>query len=418
MIRHRSILLGVAALGLGCGKPAPAPPPPAPPAPAGFPVDASEIVAMVDSTPVRGGFGSSIAAVPLTPNYYVVLTDRGPNYDVAEDTKAFAVPRYSPRVGWVRRTDSTLAMARSVSLSNADGSPITGLPSPAERGGTGEKAVGVDGTRLPADPNGLDPEGIHPVQGGSFWVSDEYGPSLVHFDSTGRTLERFSPRTAGKALPKVFAKRRPNRGMEGLSGTLDGTTLIGLMQSPLDNPKAAGRVSTSVRILAFEPGTGKSRQYLYPLDSSAFVTSDITALGGTRYLVIEHDALGQGASRQRKIYRIDLGGATDVSDPQNGAEGLLVNGKTIEALTPSELAAAAIRPVTKKLVADLLALGYPHDKPEGLVVLSLTEIGVINDDDFGITEGPGHKPVTKMAAPGVPDRSELWVVRLAAPLAP
>jgi len=38
---------------------------------------------------------------------------------------------------------------------------------------------------------------------------------------------------------------------------------------------------------------------------------------------------------------------------------------------------------------DLLDLGYPHDKPEGLVVLGRDEIGVVNDDDYSITDGGG-----------------------------
>lgn len=138
-------------------------------------------------------------------------------------------------------------------------------------------------------------------------------------------------------------------------------------------------------------------------------------------MVLEHDGVALGAApaaTQKKIYRIDLTDATDVSDPGNGADGLLINGKTLEALTAAELATANIRPVAKTLVADLLALGYPHDKPEGLVVLGRSEIGVINDDDFGITDGPNGRAVPKLLAPSTTtvDASVLWVVHLSAPL--
>lgn len=412
----RLVVLGFAVPAAGCGGSTPTP------GPTRLRIDAPSVLSTVGGTTIHsGGFGSSLAAAP-GGDLLLVLTDRGPNYDVAEDTKAFPVPGYSPRVGYFRRTGSSLTKVRIVSLTNADGTPITGLPNPAEQGGTGEIAVGLDGGRLPADTTSLDPEGIHPLQDGTFWVSDEYGPNLVHFDSTGRTLERINPTTTGRALPAVFAKRRPNRGMEGLTGTPDGATLVGLMQSPLDNPKAAGRASIHARILVFEPATGQSRQYLYPLDSAAFFTSDIVALGVQSYLVIEHDAIPAGAnpaSTQKKIFRIDLAGATDVSDSSNGATGLLVGGKTIEQLSVAELAAANILPVTKTLVADLLALGYPHDKPEGLVVLGPSEIGVINDDDFGITDGPGGRPAPKLLpSTNTADVSELWLVQLATPLKP
>ena len=412
----RLVVLGFAAAAAGCGRPTPTS------GPTRLRIDAPSVLSTVNGNSIHSsGFGSSVSAAP-EGDLLLALTDRGPNYDVAEDTKAFPVPGYSPRVGWFRRAGSGLTKVRIVSLSNADGTPITGLPSPTEQGGTGEIAVALDGTRLPADSTGLDPEGIDALRDGTFWIADEYGPNLVHFDSTGRTLERINPRTTGRALPAVFAKRRPNRGMEGLTGTPDGATLVGLMQSPLDNPKAAGRASIHARILVFEPATGRSRQYLYPLDSAAFFTSDIVALGAQSYLVIEHDALPVGpnpGSTQKKIFRIDLAGATDVSDSSNGATGLLVGGKTVEQLSPAELAAANIRPVTKTLVADLLALGYPHDKPEGLVVLGPSEIGVINDDDFGITDGPTGKPVPKiLPTTNTLDASELWLVRLATPLKP
>jgi hypothetical protein len=208
--------------------------------------------------------------------------------------------------------------------------------------------------------------------------------------------------------------------MEGLTGTGDGSVLVGLMQSPLDNPKAAGRSSVHARLLVYSPATGQSRQYLYPLDGPDFFTSDITLVRDQVYLVIEHDGLALGANppaTQKKIFRIDLSEATDVSDSANTETGRLVDGKTLESLTAAELAAAGIRTATKTLIADLLALGYPHDKPEGLVVLSRDEVGVVNDDDFGITDGPSGRPVPKRLASGDrTDHNVLWVIRSPVPL--
>ena len=93
----------------------------------------------------------------------------------------------------------------------------------------------------------------------------------------------------------------------------------------------------------------------------------------------------------KRVSRVDLTGATDVSDSSDRAEGMLLNGKTVESSTPAELAAHGIVTVRKSLVADLLALGYPHDKPEGITILNYSTIAMSNDDDFGVTEGPATK---------------------------
>lgn len=78
-----------------------------------------------------------------------------------------------------------------------------------------------------------------------------------------------------------------------------------------------------------------------------------------------------------------------MSDPAGTPHGLLAGGRTLETLSADELLAAGIRPARKTLLSDLVALGYPHDKPEGLAVVGDT-LAVLNDDDFGIdSDGAG-----------------------------
>ena len=69
---------------------------------------------------------------------------------------------------------------------------------------------------------------------GTFYVSDEYGPYITHFDATGRAIGRLSPLDG--SLPVELRNRLPNRGMEGLTITPDGTMLVGMMQSALNQP--------------------------------------------------------------------------------------------------------------------------------------------------------------------------------------
>jgi len=367
----------------------------------------------------NGGFGSGISRGP--DGYFYILTDRGPNYDVAEQTKAFAAPEVGPTVGVFERTDTALTLVRKIRLRNVDGSPISGLPNPSGPGSTGETAVSPNGTHLEPDPNGLDTEAIHVLRDGSFWVADEYGPNLVHFDAGGQAIERVSPfGPKGRALPAVLAKRRPNYGFEGLTGDEDGRFLVAIVQSPLDNPRAAGRESIHLRIVMFDTQTGSTTQYLYPLDASGFFVTDIAWLSPTRFLVLERDVGfpgGDPAGAQKKVFAVDLSEATDVSAPTDRPSGRLANGKTLEAASTADLVVENIEPATKSLVVDLLDLGYPHDKPEGLVVLGRDEIGIVNDDDYSITDGGGGvAAVKRLPRTGAVDAGALWVIRLVRPL--
>jgi hypothetical protein len=190
-----------------------------------------------------------------------------------------------------------------------------------------------------------------------------------------------------------------------------------MVQSPLDNPRAAGRESIHVRIVVFDTQTGSSRQYLYLLDAAGYFATDIAWLSPTRFLVLERDVGFPGGNppgTQKKVFEVDLSEATDVSDPANRPSGRLANGKTLEAASNSELVVENIEPATKTLVVDLLDFGYPHDKPEGIVVLGPDEIGVVNDDDYAITDGGGGGVAAAKRLPltGEVDANFLWVIRL------
>ena len=94
--------------------------------------------------------------------------------------------------------------------------------------------------------------------------------------------------------------------------------------------------------------------------------------------------------------------------------------KTLEQLSEAELKEAGIVPVTKELVVDLLTLpgGYPHDKSEGLAVISNTMIAVSNDDDFGIVPD-GKGGIMAKRLPGENNRVDLnrvYFIKLDKPL--
>jgi len=392
-----------------------------------------EILGESKSVQIRhGGFGSAIARVPGEDDQMYLLTDRGPNFNTAtKGQKGFPVPDYTPTIGRFRVTIDGLELLEAIRLKDPDGNLISGLPNPAGMGATGETAVNVDGLPLVAnDPYGLDSEGLVALADGTFWISDEYGPHMVHFDRDGRELERINPfgtGTGGRSLPKVFATRRANRGMEGLAITNDGRWLVGIMQSTMYNPKKDTKTLKSkspiTRILFFNIASGATRQYVYIQEAPGLSNSEILAIPGypDQFLVIERDGRflkhPDKPAKYKRVYRIDISGATDISDPADSETGKLVKGKTIEQLyAEGALAAAGIAPVTKSLLIDLLERDYPHEKAEGLAIFNATTLIVGNDDDFGVTSSKGRLSQKILPATGQVDTNTLYYYTLDRPL--
>ena len=379
-----------------------------------------------------GGYGSDAAAHPTNANQFYVLTDRGPNADfdgIAGKGKQFLVPDYTPYIGLFElQADGKIIKIKEIVLKDSNGNPISGLPNPKAFGGTNEAPYDIDGRPMTVNPNlpfdavsnpiktdidGLDPEGLAALKDGSFWVSDEYGPHLVHYDANGveiarinafATDERNNVLVNGKRLllPAEFTKRRANRGMEALTITPDQTTLVGIMESSMDNPDKSGRGSSLVRIVAINLISGQIAQYLYRLEIAEHVASGIVAINEHEFYLIEHDRKFplQDKSAQKLIYKISISQATNIEEVittetirQDENLGLTINGQTLEQLIAENeanwqlLETMAIKPVRKTLVVDVLAtLDYPHDKLEGLWLRQDGALGLLNDDDFALTD--------------------------------
>ena len=364
------------------------------------------------------GYGSAVAFAPDGSRDLYLLTDRGPNIDFPAGNKGFPVPSYSPRIFRAHLSGDKLRLDGEILLRRADGTPLTGLPIGAGAcGSTGETAFRLDGTVIAPDPEGIDSEGLVVLQDGTFWVSDEYGPFLAKFAANGRQLQRLTPCNGG--LPPVYATRRPNRGMEGLTITPDGTWLVGAMQAPLENPTITGvrNVSRLTRLLFKNIATGATREYAYLLEDPTLQgNSEILALSNTRFLVLERDgnfAFGSPPSTFKRIYEVDITGSTDIT--ALGALGAtpIAGGKTLEQATVAELAAAGVVPVSKTLRVDLVAAGFPHDKAEGLALGPGNMLFVTDDDDFGITTGAIGVMIQKLLpSTNVPDFVEVWQFKL------
>ena len=344
-----------------------------------------------------GGIGSDLWHGPEDgPGIYWMLTDRGPNGQIGS-ARTFPVPEFTPFILKVRTLDGRLDILQAIPLTDQNGQPITGLSNAARD----EQPWNCDLSQtLPLNPHGIDSEGLARDRDGTFWVAEEYSPSLLHIDRDGRVLKRFMPAalpadtaTSGYPsvgnLPAIFGKRKVNRGFEGLTLSPDRQTAYVVLQSPLLNPTtAAGNASSNTRVLAFDIVTETvTAEYVYRFQAASeypapenrpqdLKVSGLAMLDARRMLVLERvDALG-------RVFLVDLRHGTDILGSVWDSAAQL---PSLEQLTAAQLVEAgiAILPKTEIMPALDSRTGWPA-KIEGLTVLDGKTLAFANDNDFGV----------------------------------
>lgn len=326
---------------------------------------------------------------------FVTHTDRGPNADeqisLRGQERPFALQGFQPRLVFLDADVrlKKLVVSREVPLTYKDGKPVIGLP-PASAGAKSELAVDLHLNPLPPPTErGLDLEGVALAHDGTFWMAEEYGPSLLQFSADGVLLNELSP---GKGLPDYFRHRRMNRGFESVA--VRGKSLWAALESPLDNPpskdEANSKASRLTRLVEMDPARRVAlAQFAYILDEAdSGKINDICFDGPESLLVLERGDAGRGRT-WKKIYRAHLSAATNLqrlSSKVGGKTG------TLESLLPKDYPINMLAPVRKQLVADLGELGVTEEKPEGIDVVDDKFMAVICDNDFGL--GGGLDPKT------------------------
>jgi len=350
---------------------------------------------------IREGGISGMQYIPGSPNEFYLISDRGPNAgannaNAGKETILYPFPNYAPKIFRARAKGNSLQISKTLPLKKIDGTPANGIPNPLGFGNSGEVAwVDTNKTPAAADQWGIDSESIAVDANGDFWIGDEYGPSIWRVDGkTGQMIKRYTPFGAAEyevAIDSVFAKRRPNRGFEGIASTPSGK-IYAILQAPINNPdKTAGEASRLHRILEIDPQTNATRMFVYVhedptanIKNKDWSVGDMTAVNDTEFLVIEH--AHKNGENVKKIFRIDLSQATPITRED-------FNGKTLEQLENAENCKAnGVVPVEKKLYIDLMAHGWDpaHKKPEGLTLVNDNTIIVINDNDFGVDSPEGN----------------------------
>ena len=365
-----------------------------------------------------GGMGSGLAWAG--GNTFITTPDRGPNataYNPLIDNTASYIARFQTvSMGLVKNNSgaglqylltptlqATTLLSSTTALIYGSGAlgtgTVGGVHYSLDSGAPSLNAIdhtnyftgrsdNFDATKPSSNPNNarLDLEGVRVSNDGkSVFISDEYGPYIYQFDrATGARIKSFEL-PANLAVRNLSAQgaleiagntmgRIANKGMEGLSITPDGKTLVGIMQASL-----AQDAKNNLRIVTVDIATGVTHEYAYLLTTGTGV-SEIVALNDHQFLVDERDGKGLGdgsAAKVKHVFKIDLSSAQDVSAMSGDLSSKAVS-KTLFLDLVAQLKANGISSANIPAKIEGLAFG------EDLVVdgTLLHTLFIANDNDF------------------------------------
>ena len=310
-------------------------------------------------------------------NLYYFLPDRGPlDGAIAWPCR---VQKVRVEFGESAGSEVQVEVVETIFLRDENGNAFTGLAS-------AYKAT-------QQQPARLDPEGIRIAENGNFFVSDEYGPRLIEFSSTGEFVREFEMPgqlvihnpglTKSDENPQNVAGRQTNRGMEGLAISPDGQKLFGLMQSSLLQDSYRADLSKrpnglNVRLELFSTSGKFAGERLYRLDQNSNGLNEILACGAEQFIVIERDGKPGAEAKFKKLMLVSMNGASEISNYRE---------------LPSNSIPTGVQPVQKSVLIDLLdpkwaltgdsmpekieSLAFGPDLPDGRKTLL-----VVSDNDF------------------------------------
>lgn len=313
------------------------------------------------------------------PGRIFAVTDRGPNLFVSEavgayglshlqslsairDAKIMPLPKAGPEIVELAVGGDDVRLVRRLPLKTRFGVRLGGA---APAGSAMEQVFDLAGARLGADPLGADAEAIALMPDGSFFVAEEYCPSLLKVDARGVVTERWvapgseagvdhSDIVLRSVLPVRVANRRLNRGLEALCASADGRWLyLGLQSAPEGDPEG------TTPVWKLDAVTGAlAAEWRYPFDAPETFRRD---------------------AARRQVRPGDL----KICEFAWVGEDRLIVLERIAHTTKLYAADLARLPEKRLLMS---SDDHPEMGPdvEGMTLLSPTEILLVSDNDFGV----------------------------------
>ncbi|MDX2474873.1 MAG: esterase-like activity of phytase family protein [Candidatus Krumholzibacteria bacterium] len=357
-----------------------------------------------DSVPLQG-FSSLLS---LGDNQYLALQDNGfgslansPNYPLRWY-------RLAVRLDDPPREGGPVELLETVNLSDPHGL----LPFALARDDSARQLTGAD----------LDPESFVRLPDGSFWLGEEFGPSLIHFSAQGEVLEkpvdipivpsmrlfaRGSPFYRTPDNPDLrFLRRTETRdelanqprsgGIEGLALNPNGSRAYAAVEKGLhDDPVGERRV-----IMEFDPARRSftGNHWLYLVDRPDVSIASLEVVSNRVLLVVERDTAEGKDAEIKRIYRVELGRVNE--------RGFLIKHLVCDLLNIDD--SAGLTHQEKGAVGLGQYYRFPYVTPECLVIIDDNTLLLANDNNYPMSTG--RRP------PKTPDDNEFIRLRLNRPL--
>jgi hypothetical protein len=246
------------------------------------------------SQPIAG-FSAIVAG--REPGEYLAMADNG--FGNKQNSRDFLIRAYyvAPDFKTARGGTGTVDVRDFIEF--RDPNNLIGFPLVNE--GTAERLLtGAD----------IDPESLQRGHRGDFWVGEEFGPWILHFDASGVLLDPPFKVPALKSPSNPFlAPREPftqpsSRGFEAMSITPNGKYLYGV----LEGATVADLTTDPRRRIVYEFSTKQKaftgRTWSYHVAAPTPLVSDMFALDDHRMVLMERDGAIPGVFRD--VYVVDV----------------------------------------------------------------------------------------------------------------
>ena len=150
----------------------------------------------------------------------------------------------------------------------------------------------------------LDIESVQRAPDGTFWIGEEFGPFIVHFDTDGVLLDApieppfgMSPQSPhlGDGTPNV----ERSRGFEAMAMSPDGTRLYPIVEGFLTNDD--DQLRRYIYEVDLATGEYTERSWQMHTEAPANLVADAQAIDDNRLLIIERDGFQWAARDQTSV---------------------------------------------------------------------------------------------------------------------
>jgi hypothetical protein len=240
----------------------------------------------------------------------------------------------------------------------------------------------------------LDPESMQVSEDGSFWIGDELGPYLLHFDQDGILMESpielhglVSDSRPG-ALESTRTLRR-SRGFESLALDPSADILYPMLEGALHSQPGQLNIYTfDIESRSYLNPSAMEPSFKYRPDPLATAVGTFKMVDEDTALVLERDS-GEGSEAvHKKLYRVHFSVVDEA--------GFLVRTEVADLLNIND-------PLDLNADGET-SFGLPMTTLEGLVILDDGLVGIISDNNYPFGKARGEA--------AAPEATEFILLRL------